>query len=95
MGRAVDRDDSGKALVTLEFKKNAALWPSPKMFERPIETRQEVGAYTVGKIERRDHGAQKTGKSRGKQKSLLSAGHGPLRHLLPALRTISPSGQAR
>ena len=72
-----------RRLLLLEFKNIVALWPPPKMFERPLETRQEVGAHAVGKIERRDHGAQKTGKSPGEQKSLLCAGHGPLPHLRP------------
>jgi hypothetical protein len=56
-----------------------ALSPPPKMtvFEGPVEASQEVGSQAVGKIERRDHGAQKTGKTPGKKKSLLGVGHGP------------------
>jgi len=56
-----------------------ALSPPPKMtvFERPVEASQEVGSQAVGKIERRDHGAQKTGKTPGKKKSLLGVGNGP------------------
>jgi hypothetical protein len=71
-------------LLPLEFKKSGALWRWPKtmMFKKPVEASQEVGSQAVGKIECRDHGSQKTGKSPGKQQSLLSVGQGPLPHLL-------------
>jgi hypothetical protein len=85
-GMAVDgRDDSSCALVTARIQKKRGAswrWPKTKMFERPMEAPKEVGSDAVGKIERRDHGAQKTGKSPGKQQSLLSVGQGPLPHLL-------------
>jgi hypothetical protein len=75
--------------LPLEFKKiGGALWPSPQtsVFKKPVEARQEVGSHAVGKIQRRDHCAQKTEKSPGKQQSLLSVGQGPLPRLLPGQR---------
>jgi hypothetical protein len=64
------------------------------MFEGPVETSQQVGSQAVAKIEHRDHGAQKTGKCPGEQKSLPSAGHGPLPHF-HALRLTRFCGAVR